>query len=343
MILGHDLRVPAVHDPAAVRLDRPARLRTSSRRHATCTRPAAGVPPRHPAARRCPGIVAASLLTFIPALGRLRHAGHARRGPDDDDREDRPDHLHDRARLAVRRPRSASCSWRSRSPARCSRCAACGARSSERRREPMSEPAIRWLTRVHGPDLRVPVRPDRRPDHLQLQRSRRERSSGAGFTLDWYADAVRERRPAGCARGSRSRSPRSPSSARRSSARCSASAWPGCGSAARAPSRSLLLLPMITPEIIMGISLLVFFFAAVRHRRLDRPDLARPHHVLHLVRGDHRPSPGGGPESAARGGRARPRRLRVRGVPARHAAAARAGDRGRRDARLRPVASTTSS
>ena len=41
VILGHDLRLPAVRDPAAVRLDRPARPGTSSRRRATCTPAAA--------------------------------------------------------------------------------------------------------------------------------------------------------------------------------------------------------------------------------------------------------------------------------------------------------------
>ena len=49
-----------------------------------------------------PGIVAASLLTLS-----RRSATSSRRtcsaGPDHDDREDRPDHLHDGARLAVRR------------------------------------------------------------------------------------------------------------------------------------------------------------------------------------------------------------------------------------------------
>src|SRR5262249_46291301 len=37
-----------------------------------------------------------------PGDRRLRDAGPARRGPDDDDREDRPGHLHERPRLAVR-------------------------------------------------------------------------------------------------------------------------------------------------------------------------------------------------------------------------------------------------
>ncbi len=37
------------------------------------------------------------------------------------------------------------------------------------------------------------------------------------------------------------------------------SGWPGCGSAGRAPTETLLLLPMMTPEIVMGLSLLLFF------------------------------------------------------------------------------------
>ena len=45
----HDLRLPAVHDPAAVRLDRPARLQPRPGRRATCTPPAGG----HSCTSRC--------------------------------------------------------------------------------------------------------------------------------------------------------------------------------------------------------------------------------------------------------------------------------------------------
>ena len=71
---------------------------------------------------------------------------------------------------------------------------------------------------------------------------------------------VRQRRPARGARGDAAARPASPSSCRRCSGRCSAWRSPGSGSAAAAAAETLLLLPMVTPEIIMGLSLLVFFF-----------------------------------------------------------------------------------
>ena len=58
-------------------------------------------------------------------------------------------------------------------------------------------------------------------------------------------------------------------------------------------TETLLLLPMVTPEIIMGISLLIFFSQLLGHERLDRPDHDRPHHVLHLLRGGGRAGAGG--------------------------------------------------
>ena len=204
-----------------------------------------------------------------------------------------------------------------------------------RGREPLAD-------RVRGRDLRVPVRADRRPDHLQLQRlaaelrvARASRSTGIR--------AVRERRPARRAVGSRCRSRSSPSSASTilgsllglGLARLR---FRGCGA-----TETLLLLPMVTPEIIMGISLLIFFSQLFGAERVDRPDLARPHHVLHLVRGDHRPRAGGGPGPAARGGRARPGRVGVRAPSARDAAADRAGRRSPGRCSRSRCRSTTSS
>ena len=56
----------------------------------------------------------------------------------------------------------------------------------------------------------------------------------------------------------------------------------------------LIFLPMASPEIVMGSSLLALFVAAgfARPARLlDDPD--RPHHVLPVVRGGHREGPAG--------------------------------------------------
>ena len=61
---------------------------------------------------------------------------------------------------------------------------------------------------------------------------------------------------------------------------------------------------MVTPEIIMGISLLIFFFQLFGGDRLGRPDLDRPHHVLHLVRGGRRS--GRGRRAWTRSSRRRP-------------------------------------
>ena len=69
VILGHDLRLPAVRDPADVRLDRPARRGISSRRRGTCSRSGRGAFLHVTLPLTMPGIIAAALLTFIPAIG----------------------------------------------------------------------------------------------------------------------------------------------------------------------------------------------------------------------------------------------------------------------------------
>ena len=81
-----------------------------------------------------------------------------------------------------------------------------------------------------------------------------------GFTTDWYPKLFANQRPARRAVGitlqvARHRGHRrdDPGLAAR------ASGWPGCGSAGSGATETLLLLPMVTPEIIMGISLLIFF------------------------------------------------------------------------------------
>ena len=118
-------------------------------------------------------------------------------------------------------------------------------------------------------------------------------SSGSGFTLDWYPrlfdnrdllDALWVTLAGRARRGHRRDDPRH-------------AARPRAGAAAqfrrRGATETLLLLPMVTPEIVMGISLLLFFGQLFDVNGLDRPDLDRPHHVLHLVRGGGRPGAGG--------------------------------------------------
>ena len=66
----HRLLLPAVHDPAAVREPREAWICTLLEAAADlgCT-PVAGLPARSRCRCRCPGIIAGSMLVFIPAVG----------------------------------------------------------------------------------------------------------------------------------------------------------------------------------------------------------------------------------------------------------------------------------
>ena len=102
-------------------------------------------------------------------------------------------------------------------------------------------------------------------------------------------------------------------------------------------TETLLLLPMVTPEIIMGISLLIFFSQLFAQNGSLGPDRDRPRDVLHLVcRGD-RARAGGQPRPEARGGGPRPGRLGARRLLARDAAVDRACRGRRRDAGLRAL------
>ena len=79
--------------------------------------------------------------------------------------------------------------------------------------------------------------------------------------------------------------------------------------AGRSSTNLLIFLPMATPEIVMGSSLLALFVAAGfggRARVRDDPD--RAHHVLHLVRRGHRARPARGHERHPRTGGRRPLR-----------------------------------
>ena len=90
---------------------------------------------------------------------------------------------------------------------------------------------------VRRPHLRVPVRPDRGPDRLQLQRLAPELRV-ARLHDRLVPEAVRQPGPARRAVGHDRRSRSSRSSCRRSSGTLLGLAWPANGSAARAPPRS---------------------------------------------------------------------------------------------------------
>ena len=93
---------------------------------------------------------------------------------------------------------------------------------------------------------------------------------------------------------------------------------------ARGPPEALLLLPMVTPEIVMGISLLLFFGQLFGGQgSIQQIAIAHITFCISYV-ADRRPGAGREPRPAARGGRARPRVVGVGRVPVRHAAAAAA-------------------
>ena len=98
---GHDLRIPAVRDPAAVRVDRPARLEPPRGRPRPVRVGPGGVPARDAAAddARDRRRVAADV---HPGDRRLRHAGPPRRTADHDDRQEHPGAVPRGPRLAVR-------------------------------------------------------------------------------------------------------------------------------------------------------------------------------------------------------------------------------------------------
>ena len=51
----------------------------------------------------------------------------------------------------------------------------------------------------------------------------------------------------------------------------------------RGATETLLLLPMVTPEIVMGLALLLFFLQLFDGRGFVRAALDRPHHVLRVA------------------------------------------------------------
>ncbi len=207
--------------------------------------------------------------------------------------------------------------------------------------EPRAQPAA---DRVRGARLRVPVRPDRRPDHLLVQRSR-------GGTFVWHALHHRlVRQAAGQRRPARARSARPSRSALVAVVVSTIlGSLLGLGLArlrfrGHGSTETLLLLPMVTPEIVMGLSLLLFFVALFDSRgSFAQLSIAHITFCISFVAVVVR-SRAAGHEPAPRGGRAGPGRLGLGRLPPRDAAADRAGDRGRRRCwRSRSASTTTSS
>ena len=131
-------------------------------------------------------------------------------------------------------------------------------RCARRRLGLMRRERNRWLTGFAVAHLRVPVRADRRPDHLQLQPVAPELRV-AGLHVRLVPAALRQPRPA--RRAGRDPPGRGDRGHRR---RRSSASLLGLGLArlrfrGSGATETLLLLPMVTPEIIMGISLLIFF------------------------------------------------------------------------------------
>ena len=105
----------------------------------------------------------------------------------------------------------------------------------------------------------------------------------------------------------------------------------------RGSAEALLLLPMVAPEIVMGISLLLFFGQLFNGQgSIQQISIAHITFCISYVAVVVR-ARGREPRPAARGGRPRPRGVGVGRVPVRDAAAAAAGDRRGRDADVRAL------
>ena len=205
-----------------------------------------------------PGIIAAAILTFIPAIGDYVTPGPARRRPDDDDRQGRPG-----------RSSSSARDWPSGAAlgfllmlvtiigTLLSAAHRCGARCSVMVRR---EPRNRWLTayarRWSTSFLFLPIVD---PDPVLVQRRRSTTSPGPRFTLDWYPRLFGNRDLLAALIGDAPGRARGGHRRRRSWARCSGLGLARLRNRNRGSAETLLLLPMVTPEIVMGISLLLFF------------------------------------------------------------------------------------
>ena len=115
-----------------------------------------------------PGIIAASLLTFIPAIGDYVTPDLLGGAQTTTAAKIVQVALHERPGLAVRlgarvHPDGADAGWDAARPA-------VAAAGDVRVRRSLDEGPESLAVGLRRRDLRVPVRPDRRPDHLQLQR-----------------------------------------------------------------------------------------------------------------------------------------------------------------------------
>ena len=170
----HDLRLPAVRDPAAVRVDRPARRRARRGRARPVRERPRRVPARHPAADDA-GHHRRGAPDVHPGHRRLRHAGPARRAQQTTIAKVVQDAVPRRSRLAVRGgPRVHPDRGHDRRDVRRAPQPA-DARSCPD--EPRAEPAP---DRLCARRLRLPVPAHRRPDHLLVQRRPAELQLGTG-------------------------------------------------------------------------------------------------------------------------------------------------------------------
>ena len=191
---------------------------------------------------------------------------------------------------------------------------------------------------VPGRD-RDPVRVQRRPlahdlagllDALVHRRPDRQRAARPGAAGRAQAHAL-PRRSSACSSRRRSAS--------RSRSACSAGAGRGGGTV-----NTLMLLPLVTPEIVMGVALLLLFLQVFPAIGLGHDGAGdRPGDVHALVRRRDRARPARLDRAGVRGGGRRPRRAAARPAAARAAAAARARRSSRARRSCSRSRSTTSS
>ncbi len=254
-----------------------------------------------------PGIVAAADPDVHPGHRRLRHARPPRRRADDDDRQDHPDPVPRRTRLAGRgRPRLPADGGHDRrvagghphAPARGPRL------TMHRERNPLlSGYALLVYVFLFLPIVILIV--------FSFNDSE-DNFAWTGFTLDWYPilfanedmlEALVNDAAGRARRGGRRDRPRDPARPRPGPAPEPDRRRPGRDAHPPADGRARDH-PRHQPAAVLRPGLL--------GPRLARPDLDRPHHVLRVVRRGRRPRSGGQPRPAHRGGRARPRRLGIR-------------------------------
>ena len=176
----------------------------------------------------------------------------------------------------------------------------------------------RWSrsTAVAVGGFALPVPPDLRDRRVLLQRARRASSTSSGSSSRSTTGRTRSR-PAELTdalrrqpedRGDRDGHRHDPRLADRARARAAT------GSGAAASSNLLLVLPLTTPEIVLGASLATLFLDRGVRRAGFRHDRHRPRHVLRELRRAHRARPA----SAASTGRSRTPRMDLGATAAAH-------------------------